>query len=71
MYQKVKDYADYGKDPNVGAIININQDAYQAHIQKKKQHAAIETRLNALESRLDKLDKLTGLLERMLHDDKV
>lgn len=59
---KVENDPSYGRDISTGAIVNLNNDAYEAHIRNKKQKQNAQQRIDSLENEVKELKNLLGQL---------
>lgn len=63
---KVREDASLVRDPISNGIVNIDLEAYNAHIASKKSKANIDARLSALESNVEAIkDMFSKLLEKI------
>lgn len=63
---KVKDDPSFGRDISTGAILNLNTDAYEAHIRNKKQKDSTIQRIENVEKTVQEIkDMFTILLEKI------
>jgi len=62
---KVKDYPNLARDPKSKAIININQTAYNEHLQKNLVKEKISTMDNEINNIKQSVDEIKELLIKM------
>lgn len=62
---KVEDDPSLGRDSNTGAIVNLNKDAYLAHIKAKRERDLLTNRLETVEKNVQDIkEMITILLQR-------
>lgn len=63
---KVEGDPSLGRDLSTGAIINLNMDAYEAHIRNKKQKDSMAQRIENVEKSVAEIkDMFAILLEKI------
>lgn len=63
-YHKIKNEPDIIKDTGSGAVININQEAYDNYITAKKKRDMMNNRINNIEN---ELGDIKNLLKQLLN----
>ena len=73
--QLIKDYKDLARDSETGAIVNIDQNAYQAslerHYKAQKQKKQLEKNTNDINSIKMDLTEIKTMLETVLLKGKI
>lgn len=59
---KVEDDPSFGRDPNTGAILNLNSDAYHAHMKSKREKESLQNRVENIERDIQDIKAMFGAI---------
>jgi hypothetical protein len=64
---KVLDHENLRRDPDTGAVIDVDQDAYTSYLQAKQSRRQQQDRIHQLETRINSFESNLQDIKHLLH----